>query len=371
MRALGDARGAARGTFTDMTHLTLGIETSCDETAASVLEDGRKIRSSVIASQDAVHAPYGGVVPELASRRHIDAIWPVVREALARADATLHDVDGIAVTAGPGLIGSLLVGLSFAKALAFALDIPLVGVNHLEGHLYAALLDHQDLTFPFTALIASGGHTHLYQATAPGQYRLLGRTRDDAAGEAFDKVAKFLGLGYPGGPQLEQRARQGDPRAIRFPRPMRQHESYDFSFSGLKTAVVNYVREATAGARDAATGAWGPGAAGLSAAEVADICAGFQEAVVETLARTAVAAARAARSRRIVLAGGVACNARLRVELTERAADEGIEVFVPSPSLCTDNAAMIAAAGAPRLQRGERAPLSISADADLTLGLVP
>ncbi|HLC20886.1 MAG TPA: tRNA (adenosine(37)-N6)-threonylcarbamoyltransferase complex transferase subunit TsaD [Candidatus Methylomirabilis sp.] len=347
-----------------MGHLTLGIETSCDETAAAVVEDGRRIRSSVIASQDAIHAPYGGIVPELASRRHIEAIWPVVQEALARAGATLADLDGIAATAGPGLIGSLLVGLSFGKALAFALDIPLVGVNHLEGHLYAALLEHEGLTFPFTGLVASGGHTHLYAATAPGEYRQLGRTRDDAAGEAFDKVAKFLGLGYPGGPAIEELARKGDPDSIRFPRPMPQRGSYDFSFSGLKTAVVNYVRGAGCGVRGAER-------ADLDPAFVANICAGFQEAVVDTLVRVTVAAAKvSAAPRRIVLAGGVACNGRLRSKLTQGAAEEGIEVYYPSPSLCTDNAAMIAAAGYPRLVRGQRAPLSFNADADLALGLV-
>ena len=352
-----------------MAHLTLGIETSCDETAAAVLEDGRQIRSSVIASQDALHAPYGGIVPELASRRHVEAVWPVVQEALTRAGATLDGLDGIAATAGPGLIGSLLVGLSFGKALAFALDIPLVGVNHLEGHLYAALLDHQGLAFPFTGLIASGGHTHLYLATAHGDYRLLGRTRDDAAGEAFDKVAKLLGLGYPGGPLVEERARKGDPGAVRFPSPMRQRESYDFSFSGLKTAVVNYVRGAGYGVRGAPGVSLDPKPLTLDPAFVADICAGFQEAIVQTLVRVTVAAAKASASRRIVLAGGVACNKRLRSELTERAVDEAIEVYYPSPSLCTDNAAMIAAAGYPRLLRDERAPLSLNADADLALGL--
>src|SRR5574337_1630874 len=225
-----------------MSYLTLGIETSCDETAAAVLEDGRRIRSSVVASQNMLHAPYGGIVPELASRRHVEAIWPVVQEALTRAGVSLAEIDGIAATAGPGLIGSLLVGLCFGKGLAFARNIPLVGVNHLEGHLYAALLDHESLSFPFTGLVTSGGHTHLYLATAPGEYRLLGRTRDDAAGEAFDKVAKFLGLGYPGGPRIEEWARKGDPNAVRFPRPMREQGSCDFSFSGLKTAVVNYAK---------------------------------------------------------------------------------------------------------------------------------
>jgi N6-L-threonylcarbamoyladenine synthase len=353
-----------------MAHLTLGIESSCDETAAAVLEDGCRIRSSVIASQDALHAPYGGIVPELASRRHVEAIWPVVQEALARAGVTLDDLDGIAATAGPGLIGSLLVGLSFGKALAFALNIPLVGINHLEGHLYAALLDHEDLSFPFTGLVASGGHTHLYSATASGEYRLLGRTRDDAAGEAFDKVAKFLGLGYPGGPLIEERARKGDPDSIRFPRSMPQRGSYDFSFSGLKTAVVNYVKRLGYRVQGSEGTALDPRPSTLDPALVADVCASFQEAVVEVLARVTVAAAKASTALgRIVLAGGVACNGRLRVKLTQLAADEGIEVYYPTPSLCTDNAAMIAAAGYPRLIRGERAPLSFNADADLALGL--
>jgi N6-L-threonylcarbamoyladenine synthase len=346
-----------------MAHLTLGIETSCDETAAAVLEDGRRIRSSVIASQEALHAPFGGIVPELASRRHVEAVWPVVQEALTRAGTTLGDLDGIAVTAGPGLVGSLLVGLSFGKALAFAIDLSLVGVNHLEGHLYAALLEHEDLIFPFTGLIASGGHTHLYLADAPGKYRLLGRTRDDAAGEAFDKVAKFLGLGYPGGPLIEDRARKGDPDTIRFPRPLPQGGAYDFSFSGLKTAVVNYVKGL--GYR-----VEGRGEPPLDPVLLSDICAGFQEAVVDALVRVTLAAAKASASSRIVVAGGVACNGRLRSKLTQRAADERIEVYYPTPSLCTDNAAMIAAAGYPRLRRGERAPLSLNADADLALGLM-
>ena len=357
-----------------MAYLTLGIETSCDETAAAVLEDGRGIRSSVIASQDALHAPYGGIVPELASRRHVEAVWPVVKEALARAGMTLADLDGIAATAGPGLIGSLLVGLSFGKALAFALDIPLVGVNHLEGHLYAALLDHEGLTFPFTGLVVSGGHTHLYSAMAPGEYRLLGRTRDDAAGEAFDKVAKFLGLGYPGGPLIEERARKGNPDSIRFPRPMPQRGSYDFSFSGLKTAVVNYVKGIVYRVQGLVEPPLNPNPStlipALDPALVADICASFQEAVVEALVRVTLAAAKAsAAPRRIVLAGGVACNGRLRLKLTQQAADEAIKVYYPTPSLCTDNAAMIAAAGYARLARGERAPLSFNADADLALGL--
>ncbi len=345
-----------------MAHLTLGIETSCDETAAAVLEDGRRIRSSVVASQDLLHAPYGGVVPELASRRHVEALWPVVRETLTRARVSLGDLHGIAATAGPGLIGSLLVGFCFGKALAFARNIPLVGVNHLEGHLYAALLDHEDLAFPFTGLVASGGHTHLYQATAPGHYRLLGRTQDDAAGEAFDKVAKCLGLGYPGGPRIEEWARKGDPDVVRFPRPVPSRGPYDFSFSGLKTAVVNYVKSARFKVQGSAGTALDPSV-------VADICAGFQEAVVDVLVRVSLAAAKASASRRLVLAGGVACNGRLRVKLTQRAAEEDVQVYCPTPSLCTDNAAMIAAAGYPRLLRGERALLSLNADAELALGL--
>ena len=381
------ARDRRRTQQTQMVHLTLGIETSCDETASAILEDGRRIRSSVIASQDTLHAPFGGVVPELASRRHVEVIWPVVQEALARAGVTLAELDGIAATAGPGLIGSLLVGLCFGKALAFARNIPLVGVNHLEGHLYAATLDHEGLSFPFTGLVASGGHTNLYLATAPGVYRLLGRTRDDAAGEAFDKVAKLLSLGYPGGPLIEEWARKGDPNAVRFPRSVPPRGSYDFSFSGLKTAVVNYVRKANGeglnpptpplqkggtgrlSVRGAAGATLSPRPYPLDPDLVANICAGFQEAVVDVLVRVSLAAAKASASRRLVLVGGVACNDRLRSKLTERAAEEGVQVYYPKPSLCTDNAAMIAAAGYPRLLRGERALLSLNADANLTLGL--
>lgn len=294
-----------------MSHLTLGIETSCDETAAAILEDGRRIRSSVVASQDLLHAPYGGVVPELASRRHTEVIWPVVREALTRAEVGIGNLDGIAATSGPGLIGSLLVGLCFGKALAFACGIPLVGVNHLEGHLYAALLDHEGLSFPFTGLVASGGHTHLYLATAPGEYRLLGRTRDDAAGEAFDKVAKFLGLGYPGGPLVEKWAQKGDPNAVRFPRSIPPRGSYDFSFSGLKTAVVNYVKRSAFSVQGSGGPPLYPSPSTLDPSLTADICAGFQEAVVDVLVRVSLAAAKASASRRLVLAGGVACNGRL------------------------------------------------------------
>ena len=363
--------------------LILGIETSCDETAAAVLEDGRHIRSNVVLSQEALHAPFGGVVPELASRRHLETLGPVLREALRRAGAGLADLTALAVTAGPGLVGSLLIGVSTAKALAFAARKPLVAVNHLEGHIFAALLEHADLDFPFVALVVSGGHTHLYEAKAPGEYRLLGLTRDDAAGEAFDKVARLLGLPFPGGPAIEEAARAGDPKAIRLPRPLAADRSLDFSFSGLKTAALLAVQAAARpAARDpggrgrqrspgAGRGAWNtltPSPRHLPPAFVADLCAAFQEAVVEQLARKALAATRRVGLRRLVVAGGVACNQVLRDRLRARAAEGGIAAAWPSPALCTDNAAMIAAAGAARYARGERADLSLKASASLPLG---
>jgi len=337
--------------------LMLGIETSCDETAAAVLERGRGIRSNVITSQVAVHAPYGGIVPELASRKQLEAICPVVQEAMAQARITLKDLDAVAVTAGPGLIGSLLVGVSVAKALAYTRKIPLVAVNHLEGHIYGALLEHPELEPPYVALVVSGGHTHLYFVEAPLRYRLLGRTRDDAAGEAFDKVAKLLDLGYPGGPIIEKVAADGDAEAIPFPRAFLSDGSLDFSFSGLKTAVLNYVR--------------GLGVRGGEVRDhpalLADICASFQQAAVEVLVRNTLRAARQTEARRIILAGGVACNRLLRRLLKEEAATEGFEVFYPSPILCTDNAAMIGAAGWERLLAGERASLDLNPSPDLPL----
>jgi N6-L-threonylcarbamoyladenine synthase len=358
--------------------LILGIETSCDETAAAVLEDGRRLRSSVVLSQETLHAPFGGIVPELASRRHLETLGPVLREALRRADVTLADLTALAVTVGPGLVGSLLVGVSTAKALAFAARKPLVAVNHLEGHIYGALLDHPDLCFPFVALVVSGGHTHLYEAKAPGEYRLLGCTRDDAAGEAFDKVAKLLGLPFPGGPAIEEAAKAGDPKAIRLPRVLVADRSLDFSFSGLKTAVLLAVQGAAGpaargrrGSPVAVRGAWNslaPSPRRLPSAFVADLCAAFQEAVVEQLARKALAAARRVGLRRLVVVGGVACNEVLRTRLRAGAAEAGIAVAWPSPPLCTDNAAMIAAAGAARYARGDRADLSLRACASLPLG---
>lgn len=354
-----------------MGELILGIETSCDETAAAVLEGGERIRSNIVASQTKLHAPYGGIVPELASRRHLEMIGPVMRLAIQEGGIGFGDLTGLAVTVGPGLVGSLLVGLSAAKALAYTLGKPLVGVNHIEGHLYAGLLDHPRLECPYVALVASGGHTHLYYAEAPRRYRLLGCTRDDAAGEAFDKVAKLLGLPYPGGPHIEQVAKTGDPRAVPLPRPILGHGSLDFSFSGLKTAVIHYLEDR--GYR--APRRRGVVRAGVSTSEpaplnpqvVAEVAASFQQAVVDVLARNAIKAAKRVKAPRILLTGGVACNQSLRQHLAQKASRDGIEVCWPRPELCTDNAAMIAAAGSARLARGEAAALDLNAAADLPL----
>jgi N6-L-threonylcarbamoyladenine synthase len=331
--------------------MVLGIESSCDETAAAVVADGCRILSSVVASQDAVHAPYGGVVPELASRRHLEVIVPVIEKALADAETALSGLDGIAVTRGPGLVGSLLVGCSLAKALAYVHGLPLVGVNHLEGHIFAAFLAEPVPAYPLLALVVSGGHTALYHARAPLAYDLVGATRDDAAGEAFDKVAKVLGLGFPGGPVIERVARDGDPRAIPFPLAQMTDHAPDFSFSGIKTSVSLHVKRHTP----------------LSAAAVADVAASFQATVVTMLVRRTILAAQSLDVRRVVLTGGVAANGALRAALGEAAAEHGIALFVPPPALCTDNAAMIAAAGTVRLAAGERAGLTMNAEPDLVL----
>jgi N6-L-threonylcarbamoyladenine synthase len=331
--------------------IVLGIETSCDETAAAVVDGGRKVLSSVVASQDDVHAPYGGVVPELASRRHLEVLMPVVRRALATAGIALDDVDGIAVTHGPGLVGSLLIGCSAAKALAYARRRPLVGVNHLEGHIYAAFLEGDPPAYPFLALVVSGGHTALYLAREPRDYERIGQTRDDAAGEAFDKVAKLLGLGFPGGPAIERVARAGDPRAIVFPTANMSDGALDFSFSGLKTAVSLHVRRS----------------APLDPARVADVAASFQATAVKTLVRKTVKAALRLGVKRVVLTGGVAANTALRDALAGECREHGWILHVPSRALCTDNAAMIAAAGHDRLEAGERASLSLNAVPDLVL----
>jgi N6-L-threonylcarbamoyladenine synthase len=329
--------------------IVLAIETSCDETAAAVVDGGRKILSSIVASQDDVHAPYGGVVPELASRRHLEVLMPVVRRALETAAMRLDDVDGLAVTYGPGLVGSLLIGCSAAKA--YARRRPLVGVNHLEGHIYAAFLEGDPPTFPFLALVVSGGHTALYLAREARRYERIGQTRDDAAGEAFDKVAKLLGLGFPGGPAIERVARAGDPRAIVFPTANMSDGASDFSFSGIKTAVSLHVRRAGA----------------LDPAQVADIAASFQATAVKMLVRKTVKAAVRTGTRRLVLTGGVAANTTLREALEGECRERGWTLHVPSRRLCTDNAAMIAAAGHDRLEAGERASLSLNAVPDLAL----
>ena len=331
--------------------IVLGIESSCDETAAAVVADGRRIVSSVVASQDDVHAPYGGVVPELASRRHIEVIVPVVERALADARIGLRDLDGIAVTQGPGLVGSLLVGTSLAKSLAWVHGTPLVGVNHLEGHIFAAFLTDDPPEYPFLALVVSGGHTALYHARAPRAYELVGQTRDDAAGEAFDKVAKLLGLGFPGGPLIQRAAETGDPAAVPFPPARMTDGARDFSFSGIKTSVSLYVKRH----------------APLSPAQVADVAASFQATVVRTLVRRTLDAAAGLGVRRVVLTGGVAANGPLRAALTGEGADQGVRVHVPPRQLCTDNAAMIAAAGSARLAAGERASLTLNAVPDLPL----
>ena len=329
----------------------LAIESSCDETAAAVVEDGRRVVSSVVASQDAIHAPYGGVVPELASRRHLEIIVPVVEKALADAGMRVAELDAIAVTQGPGLVGSLLVGCSMAKGLAYAHRRPLVPVNHLEGHVYASFLTDDPPEHPFIALVVSGGHTALYHAEAPLRYSLVGETRDDAAGEAFDKVAKLLDLGFPGGPIIQRVAEQGDPRAIPFPMAHMTDQTGDFSFSGIKTSVSLFVKRHGT----------------LSAAVVADVAASFQAAVVKMLVRKTVHAVRRTGVTRVVLTGGVAANGPLRAALAAEATEHGFALHVPPRSLCTDNAAMIAAAGTARFLAGERASLTMNAVPDLAL----
>jgi N6-L-threonylcarbamoyladenine synthase len=341
--------------------LVLGIESSCDETAAAVVRDGREMVSSVISSQIEIHKRFGGVVPELASREHLDKIVPVVEEAFARARVEPREVDGIAVTQGPGLVGSLLVGLSYAKALAYALDKPIVGVNHIEGHVYSVVFENPPIEYPAFALVVSGGHTNLFLLPEPGRYRVLARTRDDAAGEAFDKVAKMLGLGYPGGPIIERLAREGDARAVPFSVPRMGDGLPDFSFSGLKTAVVKYVRE---------SGLKTVGEGEEASQGVKDLAASFQSVVVRSLVGTTERLAAEHAPRTLVVAGGVACNGALRDAAAEAGARLGVPVYFPSRHLSTDNAAMIAAAGTVKLQAGERAGLDLNADVSLRLGNV-
>ena len=329
----------------------LGIETSCDETAAAVLsyEHGKPLTvlSSVVSSQVDLHARYGGVVPEIASRAHVDLLTPVIAQALVEAGLDEDRVDAVAATVGPGLVGSLLVGVSTAKTLALVWEVPFIGVNHLEAHLYASFLEEPGLELPAVVLLVSGGHTMLVTMEGPGQYTVLGSTIDDAAGEAFDKVARYLGLGYPGGPAIDRLAMEGDPSAIRFPRAMLE-DGYDFSFSGLKTAVVNHVRKHP----DVAT---------------ADVCASFQEAVVDVLVTKARRAAAATGAAAMCLGGGVAANSQLRERFLDACVDDGLHGYLPSRAMCTDNAAMVAAAGFHRLRSDGPTPLDAGADPNLGL----
>ena len=337
--------------------ITLGIETSCDETAAAIVRDGREILSSVIASQIDLHRPYGGVVPELASREHLDKIEPVVQQALSEAGMTFGDVDAVAVTKGPGLVGALLVGVCYAKALSYGLNVPLIAVNHIEGHVFSVIFENPTIDYPALALIVSGGHTNLFLVPEPGRYKVVSRTRDDAAGEAFDKVAKMMGLEYPGGPVIERLALDGDPLAVKFTRAKISDGRPDFSFSGLKTAVAKHLRENNIG----------PVSNGDPSQEIRDLAASFQASVVHALIQTTERQAREAGARTLIVAGGVASNTALREAARSAAARLNIPVYFPSRHLSTDNAAMIAAAGFFRLGLGETAGLDLTADVTMRL----
>ena len=327
--------------------LVLAIETSCDETAAAVVRDGREILSSVVSSQIAIHAEYGGVVPEIASRKHLEMIAPVISQALRDASVELSAIEGIAVTRGPGLSGALLVGFSAAKAMAFSCGIPFVGVHHIEGHLFAGFLE-QPVAFPFLALVVSGGHTHLYQVEGFGRYTTLGRTVDDAAGEAFDKSAKIMGLDYPGGAKIDLLARDGDCKAIRLPRPLINDGSLNFSFSGLKTAMLQQIT------RNPVT---------IPSQAANDLCASFQKAVCDVLVAKTNAAIDTISARRLVVAGGVACNSGLRAAMSALAKERGVELHIPQPALCGDNAAMLAVSGDYYLSNGYQSLLTLDVTA--------
>jgi len=360
--------------------IILGIDTSCDDTAAAVVENGTKILSNIVSNQTEIHKKYGGIVPELASRRHIEMIWPVVDEALKTAGIKLEGLSGVAVCHGPGLIGSLLVGCSFAKALCYSKGIPLVAVNHLEGHIFSSFLEEPKPAFPFLALIASGGHTCLYRVDDFRKYRELGRTRDDASGEAYDKVAKLLGLGYPGGPIIEKLAQDGNPEAIDFPRAYLP-ETFDFSFSGIKTAVLNYVKKSSLSQQSAISPpthpspSRGEGKGGGESSElqipnsqlIKDIAASFQASVIDVLVKKAEWAIRKERIKRVILTGGVAANNELRKRMKEMCDERGSEIFIPSAYLCTDNAAMIASAGYHHFKAGNFAGLDLNPQAYMPL----
>ena len=332
--------------------ITLAIESSCDETACAILKNGRQVLANVISTQIDIHKKFGGVVPEVASRKHIENIDRVVEEALEKAGMKFSDISHIAVTYGPGLVGALLVGLSYAKSLAFSLGIPLVGVNHIEGHLSANYIEHEDLVPPFVTLIVSGGHTHLVEVKDYGDYEILGKTKDDASGEAFDKIARAMGLGYPGGPIVDRLAKEGDPNAIDFPRACIHEEGYDFSFSGLKSSVLNYLNSMKMKEKEIVA---------------EDVCASFQAAVVDVLSYKAIKATKDKGYTRLTLSGGVAANSALRDTLKTRAELEGIDLKYPPMVLCTDNAAMIGCAGYYRYINGRRDDMYLNAVPNLKI----
>ena len=333
--------------------LILAVESSCDETAAAVVRNGRDVRSNVISSQIELHKLYGGVVPEIASRKHIEKINQVIEEALAQAEVTLDDIDAIGVTYGPGLVGALLVGVAEAKAIAYAKGLPLVGVHHIEGHISANYIEHPELEPPFLCLVVSGGHTHLVCVRDYGKYEILGRTRDDAAGEAFDKVARAIGLGYPGGPKIDRLSREGNPDAIFFPRAHIEDAPCDFSFSGVKSAVLNYIN--------------GCQMKGETYSQ-ADVAASFQKAVTDVLTEHSMQAVRETGLKKFAIAGGVASNSALRAAMRKACEERGIEFYYPSPILCTDNAAMIGAAAFYDYQNGIRSGWDLNAVPNLKLG---
>lgn len=333
--------------------LILAIESSCDETAASVVKNGRTILSNVISSQIELHKLYGGVVPEIASRKHIEKINQVIEEALEEAEVTLDDLDAVGVTYGPGLVGALLVGVAEAKAISYAKKLPLVGVHHIEGHVSANYIEHPDLEPPFMCLIVSGGHTHLVIVKDYGEFEILGRTRDDAAGEAFDKVARAIGLGYPGGSKIDKLAKEGNAEAIQFPKAKLESGPYDFSFSGVKSAVLNYINKCKMQGEEF---------------DRADLAASFQKAVVDTLVEKAVKAAKEYHMDKLAIAGGVASNSALRGAMENACKKEGIQFYYPSPIFCTDNAAMIGVAAYYEYQKGTRHGLDLNAVPNLKLG---